>query len=165
MEVKFTEHYKTSKSKLLEIVALKQCQWDYTVNENLVWMNTNILPNDLHVIMTIGAENVAYMNLVKVQVTINNNPKSFFGIGNVCAKEKGKGFGKILLLEVNKYLKSNNVSGILFCKDDLVDFYKKCNWNVVERNYIKNVNLSSVNVMVFNEREIVTNIDYNDRIF
>jgi hypothetical protein len=91
----------------------------------------------------------------------NKDKIPFLGIGNVCTKYKGTGTGKILMKEVNKYLLSTNNQGMLFCKNDLVSFYIRNNWKL-----IKNLHPDlMVNTMVFNFKEDVNTLKYNERLF
>src|SRR5690606_30642016 len=105
------------KSKLLqEIVKVKQLSWNYTLEEHLLWIQDNLKGDDCHFLYYDNDEFVAYMNLVNVVIRSEDILIPVFGIGNVCAKYKGKGYGKRLLEEVNKFIRTRNEKGMLFCK-------------------------------------------------
>lgn len=165
MKFDFIVHSDVSPELMLEIIALKSKQWHYSVEQHLKWIDENILPDDIHVIMSDKEENLAYMNLVKISVSINNISLPFLGIGNVCAKEKGRGYGKNILIGVNNYLVTNKLYGILLCKNDLIDFYKKYNWNLIPKQNIKNEKYQEINIMIFNLDQKVDAFDYTGRNF
>ena len=105
MNFKFLEHSHIIENELLEIVALKKTHWHYSIEEHISWMQNNIKQDDTHVLMYNKEEVlVGYLNLIKTDVVINNMNYPFLGIGNVCSKEKGRGYGNELLIEVNKFL-------------------------------------------------------------
>ena len=73
--------------------------------------------------------------------------------------------GKLLVENVNKYLKENNQEGLLFCKEQLIKFYSKYNWELIspERVHFSTPH-EGVFTMVYNRKAIVR-LDYGDRFF
>lgn len=165
MEFKFIKHTDISTETLFEIVSIKSKQWNYTNEQHLKWIIDNIQPNDIHVLMSIENKNLAYMNLVQIEVVINNIKLPFLGIGNVCAIEKGKGYGRNLMNGVNEFLEINNFNAILLCKDELVNFYTNFNWKLVKRETIINSNYLETNLMTFNLNQKIESLRYVGRNF
>ena len=112
-------------------------------------------------------ECVAYANLINVNVWINDKVLSALGIGNVCAKERGKGYGKKLMSRIRQYIDQKNAVAILFCRDGLLNFYRKIGWTLVpSQNVIcKPLDLSIVHVMVINFVTKINQLIYKGKIF
>ncbi len=149
MEFKFCKHSQIAQQELEKIVDLKKRHWNYTSEEHLNWIERNMKAEDIHVLMFEKEELVAYLNLINTEVIINNTTQPFIGIGNVCSREKGKGYGSILIKEVNQYLFLQNQTGILLCKDTLVGFYSKNDWKLIYKNKVE-ADFSLFYTMVFN---------------
>lgn len=63
---------------------------------------------------------------------IHFDGKRFFilGIGGVVANEKGKGYGRRIMMAIKKYLVAKNKTGIGFCTLKNKGFYEKCGFGV-----------------------------------
>ena len=159
--VKIIEHKNIDQETINEIIEIKQLSWDYPFNEHLHWIQTNLKDNDLHVLLINNYEIVAYMNLVNVYIHNYGSAVHFLGVGNVCSKYKGFGFGKQLISQVNAFLEAKSFYGILFCKKELVEFYKKYYWieiaNMHPNDYIY--------TLVYNYKQDTSGFVFNDRIF
>ena len=59
---------------------------------------------------------------------------SFFGVLNVVANEKGKGYGKQVILAMREYLTKNNKTGFGFCMQKNKGFYGKCGFQIEENS-------------------------------
>lgn len=105
---------------------VKKQRWPYSDNKHLDWINTNIKMDDIHVFLYLDKTLAAYLNLVQVNMQIGENSQAALGIGNVCTSVKfdGIGLGRILLSYSSHIAKGLDKTSILFCKDQLVDFYK-----------------------------------------
>lgn len=149
MEFEFLKHSEIAKDKLDDIIFLKKIHWDYSIVEHLNWMEVNLKVNDMHVLVYDEFDLVAYLNLVESKVTIENKNYTFLGVGNVCTKVKSKGYGSILIKEVDKYIIDENKAGILLCKDSLIGFYLKNDWELLDKNDVE-ANFNLLNAMIFN---------------
>lgn len=159
--IKIIKHKDITENILLDIVNIKQLSWDYSVEQHLLWINDNLKENDYHFLLLEGNELIAYMNLVEVMINNNSTLIPFLGIGNVCSKYKGRGDGKLLMTEVNRFIERNSFYGLLFCKNHLVDFYKKFDWTLIDNLYPND----SVFTMIFNYKRDTIDFTYNDRLF
>lgn len=147
--IKVIKHQDITKQELDEVIAIKSKQWHYNYEQQLNWINSNIKENDIHILLQLGNSVVAYLNLIDIDVEINENSIKGYGVGNVCAIEKGKGFGFEIMKEANSYILDSKKVGLLFCKQPLLRFYKSLSWNEVEpKNY--KINGKDLNVMIFN---------------
>jgi hypothetical protein len=165
MKFDFYTQSQLSEQNLKKIINLKKKHWDYSEEEHKKWIDNNINENDIHVLMFQDEILVAYLNLIQTEVILNNREHFFLGIGNVCSLEKGFGYGKELLVGMQKYLVQNDFKGILFCKDKLVDFYVKFEWKLVPKNRVISENYKNVNVMFYNVDTNVEFVDYKGRNF
>lgn len=158
------EHNKITYQVLQDIIALKSVRWPYTYDQQLDWINTNIQPEDIHILIYDSTKLVAYTNLIRISVQINDQEVPCMGIGNVCTLESGKGYGNILLEEIDKSLLNNAWKGMLLCKDNLVNYYEKYGWRIVDNQAIASQNLS-INIMVFNINWSIHKLKYEGRNF
>jgi predicted GNAT family N-acyltransferase len=165
MEFQFHRQSQLTEQDIEKIVSLKKIHWDYTIEEHKNWINNNLRKDDIHVLMLENEVLVGYLNLIQTEVILNNETQSFLGIGNVCSKERGKGHGKKILMEVNNYLLVNNQLGILLCKDELTAFYKKYNWVLLDKCLASQVFSGTINVMLFNIDFKIVSFNYTGRIF
>lgn len=138
----FKKNKELSNDERKEIIRLKQEHWNYNYSQQLVWLKQNLLPDDVHLMAYIYNENsenkqkylVAYMNIVQITVTIDDQIFYMLGIGNVCVAKRfeHQGCGRQLIEMANSYLDKNRSIGVLLCKSSLVDFYKKIGWVTFE---------------------------------
>ena len=165
-DVLYIQHSKLSQSLLDEIIKIKSVAWPYSYNEHSEWIKTNIKNSDIHVLLYDGKTALAYINLIEIEVNIDEIKLHGFGIGNVCAIEKGKGWGKEIILKVNNYLFENNKVGLLFCKMELLKFYIENGWVMTTNEQIYFSNISdTVNTLVYNIPDNFIQIKYNGQPF
>ena len=165
MEFEFRHQSQLTEHEIEKIVSLKKLHWNYSAEEHKNWINNNLLKDDIHVLMLENEVIVGYLNLIQTAVILNNETRNFLGIGNVCSKEKGKGYGKKLLMEVNNYLVINKKKGILLCKDELTVFYKKSNWILLDKCLTSQVFSETINVLLFNIDCKIISFNYTGRNF
>ena len=142
---KFIKHKNINEELLNQISLIKDSCWNYGRREQRDWINRNIKPNDIHVLLFSEKKHVAYLNLVELRIEYSIKSLPAFGIGNVCALKKGSGFGKNILEILTKFSRENNIPLILYCKESLVDFYKKFDFKL-HQDSIKDRNLMYFNV-------------------
>lgn len=123
---------------LLEMVCkIKSTSWNYSLNEQKHWIAENIKEEDLHILLMKDEEYVAYLNLIQIKLKINGNNNEAYGVGNVCAAEKNKGFGMELMKLTNKFLLDEKRIGLLFCKPNLIKFYRKVDWVLLKNSQLE----------------------------
>lgn len=160
----FIQHKDVSPELLGAIAALKSVRWPYTIEQQLSWMEKNIEAEDWHLLLQHGDELVAYMNLVQVNPVIDEVMVQALGIGNVCTKESGKGYGNQLMAAVNRFLSEHQLCGMLFCKDHLVPYYQKFDWVLVGADNC-NEAIKTVNTLLYNFGPVKSSLNYNGRMF
>ena len=165
MIINFIRHKEISNELLTEIAIIKKYHWKYTIEEHLNWMKENLDLNDIHVLMKDeNSELIAYLNLVNISITLNEIENDFLGLGNVCVNEKKRGYGSILLKNVNGFLRTNKIRGAVLCKDLLIPFYRINDWKHVEKSKTS-TNLQNINICVFNVNEKIKNLEYKGKLF
>ena len=166
MELEFIKHSDISHIDILRVINLKNSSWPHSIESQLKWMKNNQKSNDLHIILKDDINDYAYMNLCPVKAFVDGVEINFMGIGNVCSKTKGKGYGGVLVTLVNRYLLENNFSGLLFCKEHVLNFYTHFNWQVIPREKVafeKNGH-DGIYTMTYNIG-LINKMYYNDRLF
>ena len=150
---------------LLLAITVKNIAWPYPVESQVKWIINNIHFDDMHVFLKDNDEIKAYMTLSFVEGILNGIKTTFVGLGCVCTAIPGVGIGKLLMSYINKYLIKENYKGLLFCKQDLIGFYEKYNWQLVPLDKIVFDKVGEgVYAMVFNCDEI-NELRYFDRYF
>jgi hypothetical protein len=171
MNLTVTPHHRADVSLLHRIAVLKSKAWPFTVEEHISWMEKNTNDNDLHVFLTNKEGDLAYLCLIPTEVFIDGIPRSGYGVGNVCAGEKGKGHGLCLMLEVNALLNEANRVGLLFCRQHNVPFYNKCGWQLVSPAALEltitngNIDTQSVYTFLYGGDDKIKKICYVGKVF
>ena len=166
MELEIIKHSDISSEDLLRVVSIKNAAWPHPIESQLRWIEENQCLDDLHVILKEGEYDYAYMVLCPVTAIIDGKKTEFVGIGNVCSKNKGQGYGGQIVSLVNEYIKNNKLSGLLFCKNHVVQFYEHYGWKVIPINKIilENINHIGIYTMCYNTSSF-NKIIYNNRTF
>ena len=142
---------------LKEIIFLKNQYWVHPYESQKRWINENLENDDLHLLMKIDEKPVAYLSICRIAITIDENKSDMLGIGSVCVGREyaKKGFGKAIVLKANDIIKEKNAQGVLLCHDALIEFYRRCGWNLINYNAatLASQNYSD-NVMLLNGSEI-----------
>ncbi len=160
------KHSEISVYYLKEIASLKSMRWKYSLEEQLKWMANNLEENDHHLLIYESKKLIAYANFVDITVIVDAKEVSFKGLGNVCTYESGNGYGDILMKNVNDNLLSNNWNGMLFCKENLIYYYKKYGWETLSEKIMISDNLKNINVMLLSYLDKINHtFYYNERNF
>lgn len=164
-EIKFVPHGKISQVLLDKIIELKMVSWPNEYNSQIKWIKNNLSNNDIHVMLYDGKNLIAYLNLITIEIVIDDIKFDGFGIGNVCAVERGKGLGKELMMNVNDYLNQNNFFGLLFCKDELVNFYMKNGWLLINNILVGLNTTPEVSALAYNIPSKYSQIKFDGKMF
>lgn len=166
MELEIIKHSDLLFKDLLRVIRVKSMAWPYPFGSQVEWIANNISNSDLHVFLRDGDVDVAYLNLVETTFVVNDTEYLAYGVGNVCSTNKGKGFGRELLLQVNDYLKHTLHAGLLFCRKTLLSFYGKFGWEEVVREKCDVGSLpNDVHVMTYLIPEPISTFSYKGRFF
>ncbi|RKT01338.1 GNAT family N-acetyltransferase [Chryseobacterium defluvii] len=132
MEFNFIKHSELTEGLLLKIIEIKQHHWNYPLENQKKWIEENLKSDDFHLILFDSSGLIGYLTLVDLELQIDSSSKNYYGIGSVCVhgEMKGKQLGLLLMKLVDYFLNVKKTPGILLCKSELVDFYKKCGWKL-----------------------------------
>ena len=165
MKLQIINHNDILFRDVLRAITVKSIAWPHPIESQLKWVVDNMEPDDMHVFLKEDGIDVAYMTLTPVKGLLNKQETNFLGVGCVCSAVKGRGYGSCLMQEVNGLLEKNNFKGLLFCREAVIKFYKKNNWQLVPQEIIKAKGLhEGVFTMVYN-CEDVQSLEYADREF
>lgn len=164
INIKIVKHNDLLKNQIDKIIALKNIFWKYTYESQIAWLKNNLQSNDLHLMLFEDENLVAYLNLVNIKLLLNDVTYTAFGVGNVCTAKSGKGYGRKLMNELNKYILEYNSIGALFCQQDLAFFYKKFNWQKME-SHICHIENQTVSMMIFNYNLPIVKVKYDGKLF
>jgi hypothetical protein len=148
-ELKYIFHGQLTENLLSEIIKIKTAAWPYCYESQKSWIYENLKDSDIHLLLLKDKKVVAYLNLVDIELLIDSYSFLGYGVGNVCAIEKGFGYGAELLKKTNDFIINKKRIGMLFCKLELLNFYNKYDWIKVERGKI---------CLQFNNENIITMI-------
>lgn len=168
MIIQYILHKELNDENLKKIIDIKSIAWPYSFEKQLKWIENNIKDEDIHVLLLDDNNAItAYLNMVSINFTINNVNYSGYGIGNVCASKRGSGKGALLMHKLNKYFVDNKIIGLLFCKEELLNFYNKQGWkHLSEDKVIVNGINDQVKIMILNYgHDSIEKLIYTQRIF
>lgn len=166
MKLQLIKHRDILFRDLLRAIAIKNFAWSHSVESQLKWIVDNIDDSDIHVFLRDGDKDVAYMNLVETSFIVNDTEYLAYGVGNVCALEKGKGYGRELMQQVNQYLEQKLRAGLLFCRSALVPFYSQFGWEEVKRDVCEIDSLpKDVHVLTYLVLEKILTLSYSGKLF
>jgi hypothetical protein len=165
MELQLIQHSSILFRDVLRVIDIKSVSWPFPVESQLRWILDNVKDDDTHVFLHDGETDLAYLTLSPVKAKLNGILTSFMGVGCVCTRYHGTGLGEALVLRLNEYLLENNYRGLLFCKNSLIPFYRRYDWEMIplERVHLEQFH-DGVFTMAFNTGD-VNRLDYSDRLF
>ncbi len=118
-----------SKKDIHEIIYLKNTHWKFGYSSQLNWFKnkTNVFKGDLHFFLKKDKKFIAYVQLGKRNCLIDKKKSKYilFRTLIVLKKERDKYVSTIIMKNVLKFVKSQNLACFLFCKKTLISFYKK----------------------------------------
>lgn len=159
LSFKLIVHKDISKEELTKICLLKDENWTYGIEKQLDWIENNLSGEDFHLLgYDLEGNLICYANLVVRKIVSHLvEEKTILGIGNVCVSiiQQKKGFGLVLMREINSTLMMKKLSGLLFCNSLTVPFYLKNNWILIKEETLS-ITLKSLNtnVMIFNNETL-----------
>ncbi len=144
-------HRVMSVDLIKEISYLKHSRWPaYTVTQHFNWITEKFLPENFHLIIKANNQLIGYANLLKVSAKFDTKKINVIGIGNVSTAETGKGYGNVVMAEINLFLNDNSHIGFLLCKNEVIKYYEKFGWKVSESALVTPALPEGINLMTFN---------------
>lgn len=164
-EFRYIVHGNLQETELMAICRVKSLAFPYDVKSQEQWIRKNITRDDIHLLYKPQRTILAYLDMIRINLELDGRLMEGYGIGNVCSRQKGQGYGLKIMNEVNRLLTEEVKPGMLFCRKSLVAFYQKSGWKKTEK---ESVILSSPDhlfeTMVYNCPDFKT-IKYLGRLF
>lgn len=137
--IRIKETNELSNEDWLRLIQLKQQYWPHNEALQKEWLYNNIKPDDYHILIGSSNKLFAYLDMVHIMVELDYKKVKMLGIGNVCVdKEYTKaGMGSVLMGVTNCFLKKRKICGVLLCKDNVIGFYKKNQWDLLVCEKVK----------------------------
>ena len=159
-------HSEISSGQLDQIIQIKSMAWPYSFKEQNEWIQKNIKDSDIHIfLLNEQKQVVAYLNLIDIELSIDEQLYPAYGIGNVCALKKGEGWGKELILKTNEFLIEKKRIGLLFCKDPLSNFYNQNHWRIIAPDYFRRILKNGIHAFLYNGPVEFNKLAYNGPLF
>ena len=160
-KIKVIKNKNLKTNDLDKIVKLKNSKWKYNLKNHKIWIKKNLKPQDVHFLLIKKNVLVGY-NLLrnrKLEIETNSLKVSkkltfyYFDTFIIDKESRKKGLAKLFIKNINKYILKQKKLGLLLCKKDHLEFYKKFNWNLVNKNYFKIIDKKTkLNIMIFNNK-------------
>ena len=75
---------------------------------------------------------LAFGTLVPLKISYLGREYNLMRVCNIISVEKGKGFGRMLVYEMERYMEANEKTGLGFCPKNVLDFYLECGFSTRE---------------------------------
>lgn len=124
-----TEDFNTLNSKRAEIFGKQP--WDY--------VNNNFFLERLFAILKRDNQIVSFAMLIPVELHIDKNKYSIWGVSTVASLEQGKGYGKILMNSIKDFSTKDNKIIVGSCDAKNTEFYRKSGceiWEDGRKNFV-----------------------------
>ena len=153
---KFSIHLNSKTLRL--ILNLKSLHYKYNFKQQKKWFNKNINKKDLHNLVYYKKSLIGYNCLRNLRIMKVNNKKvgkvKLFDTLVFKPNYRGRGFSDILLKKNIAQLNKTKLIGLLYCKKNMLGYYKKYNWIRVRKNQVLFDEVSKKNLfpMLFNNK-------------
>ena len=132
---------KIKKGKDLSAKLIKQIdnifQKAFPGNEAVSTKNKKVFAKDLFFIVYDSKKRILSIGRLRpVKINFIKKDYKIQGIADIVSIKKRKGYGRILMNSIHKYLIKKKQTGVGFCSKKNSPFYKKCNFKIA-KNYAK----------------------------
>ena len=132
---------KLKKKDILDIAKLKNSHWNFSISSQLSWFKDqkNVFKNDFHLFLKKNEKIIGYVQLGKRKYISNSieNKYYLFRTLIVLKKERNEKLAKKIMHEVSNFVKKKRLPSFLLCKKDLIKFYEKYGWVMLNKKKFK----------------------------
>ena len=160
--------HKLSKKDIKSICVLKNTHWRYSMKSQLDWFKKNTKKNDIHNMLYFKSQMIGYTLLKNRTCKINSLTKKYLLFDTLILKKsfRKKKISNLIMNFDNKIIRLNNKISFLICKKNMINFYKKFNWKILEKkNFSILTNISNMSGMIFNQKNFSTKNNLNYKFF
>lgn len=158
---KFSKFLK--KKEVLQISKLKQTFWKYDLKSQISFFEKNYYKFDINNLLYQNKKLIGYNILKKRSLFIKNKKSKYYYLDTLIIdkNQRHKNYGSILMKLNNNLIKNNNLHGMLLCRNNMVSFYKKFGWKIINSQKIlledKKTHLVK---LFFNNKKYKENLKY-----
>ena len=132
---------KLKKKEILDIVKLKNSQWNFGISSQLKWFNNkkNVFRDDFHFFLKKEEKIIGYVQIGKRKYILDTKEKNYYLFRTliILKKERSEGLANKIMMEVSKFIKKKKRPSFLICKKNLIRFYKKYGWVSLNKKKFK----------------------------
>lgn len=147
--------YQLSSKEINAICMLKNTYWKYSMKSQLDWFKKNTKKTDIHNMFYFKSEIIGYTLLRNRSCKMNTIFKKYLLFDTLIIKKsfRKKKISSLLMNFNNELIKLNNKFSFLICEKKMINFYKKFNWETIEKKKFNILaNISNKNGMIFNQK-------------
>lgn len=150
--------YKLEKNDIKQIIDLKNTQWKFSLSSQFKWFRNkkNLLSTDYHYYLKKNKSIISYVQLGKRKCLIGSKKSNYilFRTLIVSKNERGKNLSELIMLNVQKFVKKQNLPCFLLCKKKLIPFYMKYGFISLNKDQFEiRDHESNLNGMIYNLRK------------
>lgn len=121
-----------NKKQINEIILLKNSHWKFTIKSQINFFKKEIKKNDLHNLLFFNKKLIGY-NCLRWKIFTIKKKSNFLLFDTLIIKKKyrRKNYSSLFMNFINFIIKSNNIRSILICEPQLINFYKKYEWKIL----------------------------------
>lgn len=142
-----------NKELILKICKLKDSQWKFGIQSQLKYFKKSIKPKDIHNCFFFKKSLIGYTLLKKRTIIFKKKKIKYILFDTLVIKKnlRKKKLSSIMMIFNNNTIKNEKLISFLICKNELINFYKKYSWKIVNSRKIQIVDhIFKTNLMFFN---------------
>jgi predicted GNAT family N-acyltransferase len=155
--------FQLKKNEVMQICKLKNSFWKFGLRSNLDWFRNKIKSNDIHNLIFSNFKLIGYTVLRVNSLFKNKNKIKYFYFDSLIIDKKYRSnkFSSILMHLNNQIILKNKKISFLICQKQMVKFYKKFSWKLLNKKYftIKDHKFSSCGMFFNNKFKTKTKYD------
>ena len=143
---------------------LKNSFWNFGLQCNKLWFVKNVKKFDHHFCLFVNKKLCGYVLLRVRTCFMGDIKKKYLYFDTLVVKKsyRNKKLSKLLLNSCNKFIKKKQKIGFLICDKDLVSFYLKNKWKIINKKKYKIADHETEKKgMAFNLQNIKKNIKFH----
>jgi hypothetical protein len=123
------------KKYINQILSLKNKHWKHTIASQKKFFKDNINEEDLHIILLNKNKLTGYVCLRKKKYLTKNKIKKYLHFDTLIIEKYSRqmNYSNLLMNFTNKIIKNLSCFSILYCKKNLISFYKKYGWEIAKK--------------------------------
>jgi predicted GNAT family N-acyltransferase len=141
---------KLSRNQILDILKLKKSHWNYSLEKQLEHFKISFKNNDLHNLLYKNNQLIGYTALRTIHLFKKKKNFTFLQFDTLIIHKsfRKKKLSNLLMIFNTITIINKKLTALLYCKKQLIPFYKKFGWQISNNKYL--IPKKSKTVMVFN---------------